>query len=273
MKDLVYISIVFFLVMFFSSVYQAEHFTELQLVKTLPNISAQSIAVGEDVFYAIQPTHITQYSLTTGAVLHEVDLIGHTRIKSLQGGVVVRNRLYVTNHNPETLGSKQNTIEVFDATLKYIYHINVTGNTGKLTWVDYYDDKWWGGFAHDDAMVANTVMVEFYHPRPDLSSTPEDKDLVQWHIRNRWFLPAIVYENMRPYSNYGGSFGPDGKMYMTGNKSNKVYVLDFYRSTPMLSLDHVKETELNGNGLTWHRGKKILMVTNSDSGKVLVYGM
>jgi outer membrane protein assembly factor BamB len=251
-----------------------ESFSSFELVNTYTNVNdaQKAVAVGSDNFFAINDTSISKHDIRTGELIKQIDLSQHPRIKNLNGGVVVRNNLYVTN-SPITDKHRQNTIEVFNKDLVYLYHINVTGNTGNLTWIDYYDGKWWGCFAHLDDMVKYTVLVEFYHPNPDLDyeGTIHNKDLVQWSVKDRWFFPHKVNENFKPYSCFGGSFGPDGNLYVTGKDKKELYVLNFYSESPIMSINHVKEVMINGGGISWDRQRNLLFGINKRNNSVFIY--
>ena len=128
--------------------------SSLPLAREYTNVkdAQNGVVVGSENFYAINSTSISKHDLRTGNFIKQVDFSKHPRINNLNSGVVVRNNLYVAN-SQSTEKHRRNTIEVFNKDLVYLYHINVTGNTGVLTWIDYYDGKWWGCFAHLNDMV------------------------------------------------------------------------------------------------------------------------
>lgn len=248
------------------STLEQEFSTRWNSAKEYTNIpdAHKGIAAGRDFFYVINTNSISKHSTKTGELIKRVDFSNHPRIKNMNGAVVVRNNLYVTN-SPATVKHRQNTIEVFNRDLVYLYHINVTGNTGALTWIDYHNGKWWGCFAHYDDMVRYTVLVEFYHPNPDLEyeDTIHSKDLVNWHVKDRWFFPHKVNEHFLPYSCTGGSFGPDGKLYVTGHR-NEIYVLDFHPKAEIMGLDYIKETDINVS-VSIDKERGILFGINKDN--------
>lgn len=248
-----------------------ETFTSFQLINTYTNVkdARKGVVADTEYFFAINTTSISKYDIRTGIHLKSINFEDHPRIRNLTGGVIVNNRLYVANA-PETDKHRQNTIEVFTKDLVYLYNINVTGNTGSLTWIDYYDGKWWGCFAHFNDQVRYTAMVEFYHPNPNLEIIPHQKDLVNWHVKDRWFFPHKVSECFKPYSCMGGSFGPDGKLYVTGNNKNELYVLNFNQYSPIMALDHTKNVDIEGKGICWDRERGLLYGTGRNE-SVFIY--
>lgn len=59
-------------------------------------------------------------------------------------------------------------------------------------------------------LTMNTQLVQF---NPD------------WTVDRAWIFPSALWESFSPMSNSGGSFGPDGWLYITGHDASEVYVL------------------------------------------------
>lgn len=46
-----------------------------------------------------------------------------------------------------------------------------------------------------------------------------------WSVAKSWIFPDTLRQSFSPMSNSGGSFGPDGWLYITGHDAAEVYVL------------------------------------------------
>lgn len=230
----------------------------------------EGVAVGKDFFYAINTKSISKHKIDNGEHVKTVVFTNHPRIKHLNSGVVLGNRLYVCN-NPDDVLFSYNTIEVFDLNLEFQYYIEVTGNTGSLIAIDYFDNRWWTCFSHYKDHARYTIIAEMYFPRPDLSTAGQtnEKDLVRWHIRNRYYFPNDIVNRSNAIS--GFSFGPDGLVYATGKDCNELFVLHLHRSSPIMSLDRIIKLDIDGQAIDWDRKRKKLYGIHRGLQKVIVF--
>lgn len=226
---------------------QAEktEFRTRQIFKT-PE-ARQGVAVDANYFYTINSTGIGKYSKSTGDMLHSwKDTSG--KITHLDGGVVINDILYCAHSNYPEIPMKS-SIEIFSAKdLKHTGSHSFGNKNGSCTWADYYDNSWWICFAHYDQFKKeinkgseSTVLVRF------------DKD---WNDKESWTFPQNIISEIRPMSVSGGSWGPDGKLYITGHDSAKVYILKLPESGSVLVYLQSVNIDSRGQGIAWDRSEK-----------------
>ena len=257
-----------------------EQFSSFGLTNTYTNIedAVQGIAIDKNNFFPINVKSISKHDINTGKKIKQLNLSSHPRINKLHDGVSVGNKLFICNQKE----NKKNTIEVFNKNLEHQYHINVSGDKGVLTWIDYFQDKWWGCFSHFKQDTQYTIVVEFYTStsaigadslmtRDTKRTLDVEKPEPNWHIRNRWFLPFKVHQSFSPNSCSGGSFDSKGNLYLTSHYKKQLYVMGFHPTSPMMNLNHVKTVGINGQGISWDRKRNILIGINPDEESVYLY--
>lgn len=76
-------------------------------------------------------------------------------------------------------------------------------------------------------------------------------------VARSWIFPRALYQSFSPLSNSGGSFGPDGWLYMAGNDAAAVYVFKIPSagSDPMwVAIMNVPD--IAGQGIAWDRSEE-----------------
>jgi hypothetical protein len=159
----------------------------------------QGVAVDADFFYVINDHSITKHQKSDGKqVAAWQDQEG--QLQHLNSGVVIKGKLYCAHSNyPES--PMASSIEIFEtATLKHIGNHSLGILAGSATWVDFWNDSWWVGFAHYSGKGASegkdnrwTVVVKF------------DK---AWRQTESWLFPQPLLEKFAPKSNSGAAGGP-----------------------------------------------------------------
>lgn len=170
------------------------------------------------------------------------------QIIHFDGGVVINEKLYCA-HSNYPLIPMTSSIEIFDAkTLSHIGSHSFGIKYGSCTWTDFYNDAWWVCFAHYDKFEQEltfdnrwTVLVKF------------DKN---WQELESWIFPENVLAEFKPMSCSGGSFGPDGNIYVTGHDSAKIYVLKIPEMGSVLQQIKTMRVEIHGQGIAWDRTGK-----------------
>lgn len=207
----------------------------------------QGIAVDSAYFYAINTQGIGKYSKINGDLVAEwKDDSG--QIIHFDGGVVVNGKLYCAHSNYPGI-PMTSSIEIFDTeNLEHIGSHSFGIKYGSCTWADYYNDYWWVCFAHYDKFEPQinknnrwTVLVKF------------DKN---WNEQESWTFPAFTLQEFKPKSCSGGSWGPDGNLYVTGHDSTKVYVLQLPEMGSILVLKKILKITSEGQGIAWDRYEK-----------------
>jgi hypothetical protein len=116
---------------------------------------------------------------------------------------------------------------------------------GSCTWIDRHDGYWWAAFAHynklkDKNLTDNTytTLVKF------------DDD---WRMIEAWVYPEEIIKRFDGMSNSGGSWGPDGRLYLTGHDRSELYVVDFPDAGSILKLIEIVPIGNRGQGFAWDR--------------------
>lgn len=137
-----------------------------------------------------------------------------------------------------------NSIEWFDSrTLTHVRSRSLGPGRGSLTWLDWHDGSWWACFANYDGKGSErgrdhrwTTLVRF------------DADFAE---QQAWLFPETVLERFRPYSASGGSWGPDGLLYVTGHDRPELYALRLPAAGTRL--EHVATIAIptSGQAIAW----------------------
>lgn len=204
----------------------------------------QGVAVDANYFYTINSTGIGKYSKESGdLVLSWKDTTG--KIIHLDGGVVIGNYLFCAHSNYPGIPMKS-SIEIFSTKdLRHTGSQSLGNKYGSCTWADFYDNYWWICFAHYDQFkkdinkgTESTVLVRF------------DLD---WNDKEFWTFPPDIISEIKPMSVSGGSWGADGKLYITGHDSAKVYILKLPESGSVLEFLQSVKIDSHGQGIAWDR--------------------
>jgi hypothetical protein len=218
----------------------------------------QAVAVDADAFYAIDNATIAKFDKKTGAPIAKWQGEKGGPILHLDSGAVLDGKLY-TAHSNYPSWPMVSSVEVWDtATLKHLETHSLGIDRGSLTWIDR-DAKgvWWGGFANynrvfDKSPLAygnkfNTQVVRFG---------------ADWSVAEAWVFPDDLVEKFDDMSNSGGSWGPDGKLYVTGHDNAEVYIMELPEMGSVLRWVGTIPLEIGGQGIAFDR---------SDSG--VLYGL
>ncbi len=208
----------------------------------------QAVAVDGAHFYAIDNQTIAKYDKKSGERVAEWLGPKDGPVIHLDSGVVIDGKLYAAHSNyPEW--PMTSSVEVWDATtLKHVDTFSFGIERGSLTWLDYHDGSWWGAFANynrvfDRSPVAygnkfNTQIVRF------------DQN---WRVAEAWVLPAVLLDKFGDMSNSGGSWGPDGKLWISGHDLPEAYALEVPEMGSVMKWVATVPLEIAGQGIAWDR--------------------
>jgi hypothetical protein len=210
----------------------------------------QGVGVDERHFYAVDNQAIAKYDKATGKLVQKWEGPDNGSIVHLDSAMVMNGKLYAAHSNypgwPMT-----SSVEIFDAaTLEHVDTHTFGVRWGSLTWVDWHDGHWWMTFANYDQRIgpqqapyggkANTVMVQM----------TEGFEPVQ-----QWTLPNEVLERFEDMSNSGGSWGPDGFLYLSGHDPAEVYKMAVPKAGSVLELIEIIPLNIRGQGIAWDRSQ------------------
>ncbi|HLP71364.1 MAG TPA: hypothetical protein VK155_00585 [Bacteroidales bacterium] len=215
--------------------------------KFITREAVQGVAVGRNHFYTINTRGIGKYDKETGLFVTEWRMT-EGKIIHLDGGIVIIDKLYCAHSNYPGI-PMMSSIEIFSAEdLNHLGSHGFGAKYGSCTWADYYKNSWWVCFAQYDQFRAatgkgteGTILVRF------------DR---KWHEKESWTFPSEIITEVRPMSVSGGSWGPDGKLYVTGHDSAEVYILKLPRAGSVLEYSGSARIESRGQGIAWDRTEK-----------------
>jgi hypothetical protein len=87
---------------------------------------------------------------------------------------------------------------------------------------------------------ANTVMVQLTKDFRPVQS---------------WTLPKAILDRFEEMSNSGGSWGPDGYLYLTGHDPAELYRMRLPKAGSVLELVDIIPMNIRGQGIAWDRSR------------------
>lgn len=226
-----------------------------ELIKSFPAEEAhQGVAADSSYFYAIASRSIGKFDKSTGERVASWE----GAVKHLDSGVVAGGKLYAAHSNYPEL-PMTSSVEIWNAeSLEHIASRSFGILWGSCTWIDRYDGSWWAVFAHyeefsDELGKDNrwTTLVQFND---------------DWEPQEAWVFPEEVLERFDGKSNSGGSWGPDGLLYLSGHDRGELYVIRLPEMGSVLELVEIISITSEGQGIAWDRSKPgvIYTITRSE---------
>jgi len=225
--------------------------TAFEALTELPVPEAnQGVGVDERHFYAVDNRAIGKYDKTTGKLVQRWEASGDAPIVHLDSAMVMDGKLYAAHSNypgwPMT-----SSVEIFDAdAMEHVGTHSFGTRWGSLTWVDWHEDRWWMTFANYDQRIgpgqtpyggkANTVVIEMTQAFEPVRS---------------WSLPKEVLDRFEEMSNSGGSWGPDGFLYLSGHDPAEIYKMRIPKAGSVLELVEIVPISIRGQGIAWDRSQ------------------
>jgi hypothetical protein len=210
--------------------------------------AGQGVAVDAQFFYAVDDTTIAKYDKKTGARIKIRAQAKGGPLIHLDGAMVMDGKIYAP-HSNYPAWPMTSSLEIFDAgTLDHIGSHSFGINWGSLTWADYRDGFWWMVFANYDQPYGpdgskygdklNTQLIKF---------TPT------FQMVEAWTLPRSLLDKFDVMSNSGGSWGPDGFLYLTGHDRGEMYKMRLPAAGSVLELVATIPMNVRGQGIAWDR--------------------
>lgn len=232
--------------------------------------SLQGVAVSGAFFYAVTNNIITKQDKASGQPVmgwkSSSDAIVH-----LDSGVIEDGKIYAA-HSNYPAWPMASSVEIRDAgNLRPVASHAFDIDWGSLTWIDRHDGAWWGAFAGYDRVQPGQD-----HPYGGTASTRIVKMNDEFTILQQWSLPDALLARMTPMSNSGGSWGPDGYLYLTGHDHPEIYVVAAPDAGAELAwIATVAVDGLNGQGIAWDRstGDRELWAVQREDRQVLRLAM
>jgi hypothetical protein len=220
---------------------------EAQLLRTYDAFDAnQGVGIDRSRFFAVDNRQITKHDRKTGAAQLQFAGAAGGPLIHMDSGAVYRGKLYAAHSNYDE-SPMQSSVEVFDArTLKHVASHSFGIDRGSLTWIDRHDGFWWAGFANYD------VIPDDQTPYGETDNTQVVKMNDDFQVVAAYTIPQEILDRFRPMSNSGGSWGPDGRLWLTGHDLGEAYVME--PSTAGSELRWIARVSLpgvEGQGTAW----------------------
>lgn len=210
----------------------------------------QGVAVDANYFYAIGNQVVGKYERASGALesrWEDTDLI------HFDSGMVFEARLYAA-HSNYPAWPMESTIEVLHLSpLGSATRHQLPGELGSLTWVDRNPEtgRWWVGFGNYDKVQRGQN-----RPYGETRNTRVARLSADWEVDRLYTLPPALLDRLRPMSNSGGSWGPDGLLYLTGHDHGEIYAMCTpAKGQELLWVATVQSQAIEGQGIAWDRSR------------------
>ena len=209
----------------------------------------QAVAVDRRSFYVVDNRHITKHDRATGKPLLQFVSPDDGPIIHMDSAAVVGDRLYTAHSNYDESPMKS-SIEVYDTrTLRHVQTYSFGIDRGSLTWLDRHDGAWWAGFANYDKVPDGQTA-----PYGGTDNTQVVKMDDHFQVVSSWTIPQTILDRFKPMSNSGGSWGPDGRLWLTGHDLGEAYVMELPAAGSDLRwIATVTLPGVEGQGIAWDR--------------------
>ncbi len=221
---------------------------ENAVVKVFPVKASQGVAVDKKHFYAISNTKIIKHDKQTGQKITSWAANSQEGTQAhfhhINSGTVIDGKLYAA-HSRFPIAPNDNSVEIFGIDGEIIKHestIRMPKEHGSLTWIDKKsDNSWWMCYAvYGMLNQRKTKLVKYRYEKGAFIE------------QQSWFFPQEVVEKWGLMSCSGGSWGNDGKLYVTGHDNGEVLVI-------AMDSDHLRYVRseavrgISGQAIAWDR--------------------
>jgi hypothetical protein len=209
----------------------------------------QAVAVDEKSFYVVDNRSITKHDRATGKPLLQFVSPADGPIIHMDSAAVVDGRLYTAHSNYDD-SPMESSVEVYDTkTMRHVRTYSFGIDRGSLTWIDRHDGAWWAGFANYDKVPDGQT-----EPYGGTYNTQVVKMDDRFQVVEAWTIPKRTLDRFKPMSNSGGSWGPDGRLWLTGHDLGEAYVMDVPAAGSDLRwVATVTLPGVEGQGIAWDR--------------------
>ncbi len=210
----------------------------------------QGVGVDAEYFYAVDDRTIAKYT-KAGNLVAKWEGPATGPIIHLDSATVIDGKIYASHSNYRFF-PMTSSIEVWDAkTMKHIGSHSLGIRLGSLTWLDKHDGHWWGTFANYDRTGRNPDGTNSTLPYGGKINTTLVKFDRDWQVKEGWIFPLDLLSRFADMSNSGGSWGPDGSLYLTGHDPAEVYKIRFPEAGSILEVAQVVPANIRGQGIAW----------------------
>jgi outer membrane protein assembly factor BamB len=211
----------------------------------------QGVGVDAGAFYAVDNTAIAKYDKRTGTLIAKWEGGKDSGAIHLDSAVVVDGKLYAAHSNYPGR-PMVSSIEIWDAaSLKHIESHSLGIERGSLTWLDRdAKGRWWGAFANYNRVFDKSPFA--YGNKYNTQLVRFD---AEWRVAEAWVFPDALVEKFDDMSNSGGSWGPDGRLYVTDHDNPELYVLELPEIGGTLKWVGTIPAEIGGQGFAFDHSR------------------
>ncbi|WP_329140329.1 VirK family protein [Streptomyces sp. NBC_01476] len=211
----------------------------------------QGVAVDAKFFYAVNNQSITKYDRRTGKAVLQFVSDDSGPIIHMDSATVVGDKLYVATSDYDS-APEESSVEIFDTrTMRHIGTHSFGIFRGSLTWLDRHDGAWYGGFANYDEVPDGQTQ-----PYGGTDNTQIVKMDDAFQVQQAWGVPHEILDRFKPMSNSGGSWGPDGRLWITGHGLDEAYVTELPDAGSDLRwIATVRLPQVEGQAIAWDRSR------------------
>ena len=211
----------------------------------------QGIGVDDRHFYAIDNRAIAKYDKKTGKLVRKWTGEKDGAIIHLDSAMLMNGKIYCAHSNypqwPMT-----SSLEIWDAeTLQHVGSHSFGIERGSLTWIDFHDGHWWMTFANYDRPFGPNKT-----PYGHKIATQMVKMTPDFRVVQAWVMPKAILERFEEMSNSGGSWGPDGFLYLSGHDPAEIYKMRLPKAGSVLELVEILPMNIRGQGIAWDRSER-----------------
>jgi hypothetical protein len=221
---------------------------DAKLLRTYDAFDAnQGVAVDRDHFYAVDNTSITRHDRSTGRPERQFAGAEGGPLIHMDSGAVHRGRLYAAHSNYDA-SPMESSIEIFDArSMQHVGSHSLGIDRGSLTWIDRHDGSWWAGFANYDVVPDGQT-----EPYGETENTQIVRMDDRFQVTAAYTIPKTILDRFKPMSNSGGSWGPDGRLWLTGHDLDEAYVMELpHAGSELRWIATVRLPGVEGQGIQW----------------------
>jgi hypothetical protein len=211
----------------------------------------QGVGVDDRYFYAVDNQVIAKYDKKTGKPAGKWQGPKEGPILHLDSALVMDGKIYCAHSNyPEW--PMTSSLEIWDAaTMQHVGNHSFGINWGSLTWADFYNGHWWMTFANYDVPYGPDKTPYGHKPMTQMVKLTADFKYVA-----SWVLPKVLLEKFEKMSNSGGSWGPDGFLYLSGHDPAEIYKMRLPKAGSVLELVETIPMNIRGQGIAWDRSDR-----------------
>jgi len=229
----------------------------------------QGVGVDDKYFYAIDNQTIGKYEKKTGKLAKKWTGDKKGPILHLDSALLMDGKIYAA-HSNYPARPMTSSIEIWDAaSMRHTESHSLGIERGSLTWLDRdAHGVWWGAFANYNRLLDKSPLAHGNNHNTQVVRFDRD-----WRVAEAWVDPDALVEKFGDMSNSGGSWGPDGKLYVTGHDNPELYVMELPEIGSELKWVGTIPVEIGGQGFAFDHSQPGVIygiIRKKDGGEVTV---